>query len=234
MKLDDLGRAEAPDVRAVVFGHTGGRRVAPGDAENALATLRDDTGAAGRQVQAIADHWASGRGALALVWRDTRSGALKRSAGGETFDQETDRLELAFARLDAAALSPTAPVPGPAAAAEARRWVDGLIARARPGGPGRPRFEPGLAIASVWGGPVRLSDGNIAPEPAEVGRYRRDGFDLATRIKVAADARASGRANCCVLVVYRYEDRSGRVPTGYTLSIRSNTSFKITDEIRYR
>jgi RHS repeat-associated protein len=159
-------------------------------------------------------------GRIALIWWDTKKKEYKRSTDGNSFDARTDRLEFALAVLDTKSIrakTPKGGITGIRATGLPPAWKVGK------------RYEQGHAIGGAFGGSGLISSGNFTPEPDTVNAARGR-----VEAKIVEHLKKNPAATVAVLVLYRYSDKTSRIPIGYDYYAMDNRGtldrlFEFTD-----
>jgi hypothetical protein len=203
LTAEDLGATKAPRFLAAVLG-----KGTEAEQEAALAVFIKATKEAIDELAAISETFRKEkRGAQAVVWRDTRTGKLKRADDKTRFDPERDRVEFLFARLDIRAIQAQPANANPLTPAS-QKWVAGL---AQAAGKAPEDLHALQALPGILGGSGAPASGNIIPV---YGRAKRkiEEFQESPTIGFARGLRALD-FTVLVHVACEYPDKTARIPS---------------------
>jgi hypothetical protein len=197
----DLGEVKAPRFLAAVLG-----KGTEAEQNAALAVFTSGKQESYDEFARLSDMFKRKSGVQSAVWRETRTGKLKRAGDSVRFDPDRDRIELVFARLDVRAVQAQAAGANPVTAAS-RAWVAEIVKAEKKNATA---IKAVHALPGVLGGSGDFKSGNIVPlyEKAKQGVKRAQDFPI-----IFAQDLVTMDTVVLVLVAYEYTDKTSRIPS---------------------
>jgi hypothetical protein len=197
----DLGAAKAPQFLAAVLG-----KGTEAEQNAALAVFASGRKESYDELALLSDTFKRKTGIQSAVWRDTRTGKLKRAGDSVRFDTDRERLELVFARLDVRAVQAQPAGANPVTAAS-RAWVAKIV---KAESKNSTAIQAVPALPGLLGGSGDFKSGNIVPlyEKAKQGVKRAQDFPI-----IFAQDLLTKDTVVLVLVAYEYTDKTSRIPS---------------------
>ncbi|MCI0657495.1 MAG: hypothetical protein L0170_10560, partial [Acidobacteria bacterium] len=203
LTAEDLGTTKAPRFLVAVLG-----KGTDAEQEADLAVFIQDTKEAIDEITRLSEEFRKEkRGVQAVVWRDTRTGKLKRADDKTRFDPERDRVEFLFARLDLRAIQ-AQPANANPLTPESQKWVAGL---AQAAGKASKDLHALQALPGILGGSGAPASGNIIPVYGKAKRKIEE-FQESPTIGFVRGLRSLDSI-VLIHVVCEYPDKTARIPS---------------------